>query len=303
MPFSPVDTTYQIIKETTAGTLPGSGTWLASGVDITGTLPNLEADTITSPVARPTRSVEGARRVNYRGEGAFALHLQQSLFIELLMSSVLSAAWASSVLKGGNVDQPFAVEEKIATSQYRRFLGNYGNNLSLNCDFNGNALLNVGFMGMSGVTATSASSIADGTPGTTQKQTGLDVGTVSIGALSGLVFNRAQLTIEQPRAVQGQFGAASAYGIGATGPRNVRLEVECYHADLAPYTAYLNSDTPVAASLTIGGAGTGYTFLLPAAVPETPKRANSDSAVMTRLAFVGVHDGTEATDIKITKLA
>lgn len=302
MPFSPVDTVYQIIKETTAGTLPGSGTWLSLPVDITGSLPNLEADTITSPIARPTRSSDGARRVNYRGEGAFALHLQQSSAIELLMSSVLSGAFATNVLKGSNSDQPFSVEEKIATSQYRRFLGNYGTNMSLTVDFNGNALLGFSYMGMSGVTATTASSITDGTAPVTTKLTGLDAGTITVGALSGLVFNRAVLTVDQPRAVQGQFGSASAYGIGATGPRAVRLELQCYHADLTPFTSYLTTDTPIAVSMTIGGASAGFTFLLPAAVPETPKRTNGDSAVMTTLAFVGTHDATEATDIKITKL-
>ncbi len=300
--FNPVDFQYSVIKETTPGTLPGAGSLLPLAVDSQATLPNVEADTIVSPVSRPSRSIEAARRVNYRDQGSFALHLMQDAGLELLISSVLSNVWTAGVIKGSNVDQPFSVEERIATAaQYRRFFGNYGTALNLNVNFNGNAELGIEFMGMSGVTATTATALSYGTVGTTQKQTGLDVGTLTIGALS-MVYKSAQLVVSQPREVQGRFGTASAYGIGASGPRDVRLTVTGYHEDLSAYTAFLASDTPVAATLTIGGAGNGFTFLLPRAVPGVPKGAKDPSAFLMQMELVGTYDNTEATDIKITKL-
>ena len=57
MTFSPVDTTYSVIKETTPGTIPGTGNLLSLPVDVNATTPQLQADTITSPVSRPQRSV------------------------------------------------------------------------------------------------------------------------------------------------------------------------------------------------------------------------------------------------------
>lgn len=80
------------------------------------------------------------------------------------------------------------------------------------------------------------------------------------------------------------------------------MSVTGYHEDLSAYTAFLSSDTPVAATLTIGTAGNGFTFLLPKAVPGIPKGAKDESAFLTTMELVGVFDSTEATDIKITKL-
>ncbi|MEA3537588.1 MAG: phage tail tube protein [Pseudomonadota bacterium] len=303
--INPVDIQYSLIKETVPGTLPGAGNLLKIPVDSTGTLFNVDVDDLTSPVSRPQGDIDGARRTNYRNAGNFALHLQQDAAIELLMSSALRAAWTAGVIKGSNVDQPFSIEEKLAAAQFKRYLGNYATMMELTCDFAGNALLRFDILGMTAQTATTASSLAYSEPGVAQKLTGLDVGTAEIAGYAGIIFKNAVLRVGQPREVQGRFGSASAYGIGASGPREVSLELTGYHEDLAPITALLGGagDTPLAATLTIGTAGNGFTFLLPKAVPSTPKQAKEPSAIVNTIALRGIYDATEGTAIKITKLS
>lgn len=302
--INPVDIQYSLIKETVPGTLPGSGSLLKIPVDTTGTLLNVETDNVRSPVSRPQGDIDGSRNTNFRNAGSFALHLQQDPAIELLMSSALRNTWTTGVIKGSNADQAFAIEEKLAAAQFKRYLGNYATSMELTCDFAGNALLKFDLLGMNMQTATTATALTYGEPGTAQKLTGLDVGTATIGGYSGIVFKNAVLRVGQPREVQGRFGTAAAYGIGASGPREVTLELTGYHEDLAIITALAGAsgDTPLAATLTIGGASNGFTFLLPRAVPSTPKQAKESSALVNTFALTGVYDPTEGTAIKVTKL-
>ncbi|MHB9879090.1 phage tail tube protein [Pacificimonas sp. ICDLI1SI03] len=302
MTITPTDIEYSVIKETTPGTLPGTGALLKLPVDTTATVPQFTSDMITSPVSRPNRSVEAYRRVNFRTEGNFGLHLAQNAALELLMSSVLSNAWASSVLKGGKIDQPFSFEEKLAADQFKRYLGCYGNSLQLQMDFNGNATLTIGWAGVGMTTAASATSLTSTPAATSKKLTGLDAGTVSIGGVPGLVFNRMSLSITQPRETQGQFGTPAAYGVGANGARDITMELRAYHGDLTPYQQFLTSDTPVAVTATVGSAGNGFTFALPAGVPESPQQEKGGSALMNVIRFRGQYDATADTDVSITKL-
>lgn len=299
---NPSDVTYSIIKETTAGTLPGTGTLL--GLDyIPGTMPVYRADGITSPTLKANRASAGSRRVNYRVEGGFNVHFCRDAAVELLLESALSGAWATNVLKASNADTSFSIEEKMiegAGSLYQRFLGCQVSSFSLSCPFDSNAEATFDIIGMDRDQETTASSLGSATAaGTKTKLTGLDVSNVTIAGLTA-TYTSLDLSVTHNRETQGQFGSAAARGIGTSGNREVTLTLKGYRADFTPES--IIGDDPIAVSFTMGSGVNGYTFSLPAAYGSLPENEMDASKALFTVTFTAAYDTTAATDFQITRL-
>lgn len=308
MSFNPSDTTFAIIKEVTAGTTPSTPAFLNLDF-VSGTAPMLQSNTVVSAVSKPSRAAASSRRTNYSVGGGIATELNRDAAVEALLEGALSGAWATNVLKAGKVDTNYTIEERKvdgATSLFQRFTGCQVSNMALTCDLSGIAGLTFDVIGMNRTTANVIVTGATYAAASVKpKLVGLDVSNVTIAGVAGLVFTSLNLTVGHNRETQGQFGSATARGVGTSGIRTTTLELTCYRESFAIETTLLAADTPVAVSFTIGAAtgGVGYTFTLPAAYVAIPKDSIDGSKSLVTLTFTASEDTVTGTDLQITRLA
>jgi hypothetical protein len=304
MAINPSDIQWAIIKETAAGTTPASPTFLTVPY-IPGDQLNYSADMVSSNVLQASRASDGARKAGFKVEGGIKTHFRRANFMDLLLESALSGAFATNVLKAGATDTSISFEKKWldgATPYYHRFTGCQVADMNLTCDASGNAEISFGVIGMGRSTATTA--IASSTytgPGAGTNLMGMDVGSFTVAGLTA-TFRSLELSVSHNREAQDQFGSAAARAVGTSGFRTVTLKATFYRNDLSADTLLATSDTPVAVSFSIGSTGTGYTFTLPAANYTVPMDADDASKALIEVTFTAKYDTTAATDFSITKL-
>lgn len=300
------DTTYAIIAEVVPGTVPATPAF--QRVDyVQGSQPTFTSDFVNSQVVRSNRAAAAGRKTNFRVEGSLQVEFCRDAAVELLLQSALSGTWTTNVLKGAATDTSLTIEERMveppSTVLFKRHTGCQVSSFALSVTAEGMSEATFDIIGMG---RTMAETIVTGAtytgPGSAQKLTGLDLTSVSVAGLTGLVATGARLTVSHDRSALTQFGTAQARGIATQGLRTVTLELDVYRGDNALETV-LTSDTPIAVSFTIGAGANGYTILLPAAVPALPSDDNGGPAVMTTLAFTGSLDSVTGTDVQITRLS
>lgn len=305
MAISPSDTKYSIIKEVTAGTTPATPTFIPFDY-IPGTQPNFSAQMVSSAVLKQNRASAGARKAAYKVDQGLKTQLRRGTHIDAFLESGLSGAFASSVLKASNVDSSYTIEKSVTdgtNTYYKRYTGCQVNSVGLSVQASGNAEINFTVLGM-GMSTGNAILTGATYPSvaTSTNLMGLDVSTLTIAGLTGVVANQLDLTVTHNREAQDQFGSPSARAIGTSGFRTVTLKVQFYRTDLSAETLMQNSDSPIAVSFTIGAAaGSGYTFLLPAANYTVPMDMTNNSKEMVEVTFTASFDATTGTDLQITK--
>jgi hypothetical protein len=301
--MNPSDTTYSLLKETTAGTTPSTGAWIPFPY-IPGDMPSFTADMVTSNVLQANRASAGARKAGFKVGGGLKTHFRRGNHVDALLESALSGAFATNVLKASNVDSSYSIEKKMieaGTPYYHRFGGCQVSDLSLSCDASGNAEISFGIIGMSRATATTVQGTTTyGTLAAAPNLMGLDVSAFTVAGLTA-TFRSLELSVSHNREAQDQFGQAAARGIGTSGFRTVQLKAQLYRTDLSADTLLANADTPIAVSFTIGGVGNGYVVSLPAANYDIPKDIEDNSKALIEINFTAAYDNTAATDLSITK--
>lgn len=302
--FNPSDNTYQIVKETVGGTTPATPAFLTIE-HIPGTMPELTANTVTSPTLQSSRASAGSRKTGYSVNGGLSVHFRRHTAIDLLLESALSGTFSTNVLKASNVDTSFTIQKSMkngaGTTDYKRFKGNQVASWTLTCAADGVAESTFDVIGMS--QDASAAAVAGATAGAVTSGVplvGLDVSAVTIAGVTG-VFNSLELSVTHEREAQTQFGSTASRGIGTSGFRTVQLTLTMYRDSISQTTA-LDGDTAVAVSFTIGSAANGYTITLPKANVDVPKDMEDGSKGLIQMVFMASYDTTTATDLSITKL-
>ena len=299
---SPSDRTFSLIRETTPGVLPSTGTLLPLDY-IPGTMPSFQSDMLTSPTLSASRASQGARRTAFRVEGGFRLHFCRDSAVETLLESALSGTWATNTLRAGATDTHISIEQRLiegAGSLYQRFLGCQVSGFTLDCTYDGIAEASFDIIGMTRQTATTASSLTYAAVGTKPKLAGLDVSSVTIAGLAGVEYVSLSLAVRHNREVQGQFGSASPRGIGTSGFRSVTLSLKFYRENFNPETVI--GDTGLNVQFTIGAGVNGYTIRLPRAIGSLPVDEDEGSKSLVSVDFTAAYDATEQTDLIITRL-
>lgn len=307
--YNPSDISFSLIKETTAGTIPGSGALLKFD-HVPGTAPAYTSDFIESPVLSAGRASGGNRKVNYRVEQGIKTHFCRDAAIELLLASALSGTWveagtvgdAGDTLKAGDTDSSLTIEKKVSgtTSLYSRYTGCQVSKFALTVEASGNAEASFDVMGMGRTTATTATSLTYSNASTKLKLAGPDVSSVTIAGLTGVQFRSLELSVEHNREAQDAFGSTAAVGIGTSGNRKVMLTLTFYRENFTPESV-LAGDAAVAVSFTIGSGAEGYTVTLPAATASVPSDEADGSKYLVKVEFSARRDATLGTDLQITR--
>jgi hypothetical protein len=308
MAINPSDTTYAIIAETVEGTTPATPAMLRMDF-IPGNTPTYVSDVLTSPTIKPNRASAGQRKLAFRVEGGLDVHFKRDAAIELLLPSALSSgAWAANVIKAGITDTSVTIEKKMldgTTPIYHRFRGCQVSKFQLDVSASEIAKASFDLIGLARDPA--ASTIITGAtyalPSATLPLTGLDMTSVSISGVSGLVARALTLSVEHDREGRDQFGQANPSSVGTSGFRKVTGNVQFYRtAALNSALATVETDTPNTISFTLGGVGTGYTFTLPAAYTALPADVEDNSKQLISVDFVAGFDNTAGTDLQVTRL-
>lgn len=299
---SPIDTTYSFVKETVSGTTPATPAFkyfdYESGSDLTYTGKMLD-----SSVMKQNRAKAGFRKAAFAVGGSLKTQFRRDTTVDMLLESLLSGTFTSNVLKGGNTDSTLTCEKfmKDATNMYYRYTGVSCVKFGLSVASDGNAEASFDFTGMGRTTSNAivpSATYTAATQGTLLA--GLDVGTITVGGLSA-TYTSLDLSIAQNRDPQFALGSANAIGLGCVAPREIKLTLKMYRKDLAAEGIFM-SDTPVAASITLGsGTGNIYTIALPAVVGTIPADEVNGSSALVSVDLMAGYDNTAQTDITITK--
>lgn len=303
---NPANDRYAIVGETVAGTTNATPAFLVVK-DTGSTAINSKANQVASAVLDDTRSGNGTRKTAYWSEGTIATELKRTPSSELLFSSVLSNAWVSNDLKGGNVDKSFTVEKRFTAtdgnSYFHRAAGCQVSKMTLSADTGSLATISYDLMGQqttSGTTIITGATYAE--PASTLTLGGIDLRNFSITGLATTPVSSVELSVERTIESLAEMGSTSSLGIATTGSRKVTLTVKLYKSNLSQELLFGKSDTPVAVSFDLGTGANGYKFSLPAATYDEPQDEKDGAKSLVTLVFTAMKDATAGTDIVITKL-
>lgn len=309
--YSPTDISFAVAKETVAGTTPANPAW--KKVDhIPGTSPVYTSDFTEASVVTAGRASAGASKTNFRVEGGIKTNFNADDAIDLFLQSAFAGEWTEAgetgegddILKASDKDTSLSVRKTIngAAPLVSRHTGIQVSKMTLTCEASGHAEIQFDFMGMGRVVGAPAVMAGETfqEASTTAKLTGKNV-SVSIGGLTGVQFRSFELTVEQTKEAFDTFGSTSAAGIGTNGNRKANLNLSFYRKDLQPETLF-GEDGTVPVTITVGAAGNGYSFTIPAATSSVPTDEEDGAKMLVSLEMTAKRDATAGTDIFATRL-
>lgn len=300
--FTPSSFEWAIAAETVPGTTNATPSFLRF-VHKEGDNINPAHDWYEVDVVRQNRASNGGRRTNISSTGSLSTVFQRGAANEaLLLAAIGAATWTSNVAKGGATETSFTVEKKLSGTSYQRSLGTMLTNWTLDATYEGGVENTIDLMGRQVTsTPTAVTGATYGAAPTTQFLSGREVTGVALGGLSGMTYTSLNLSIAQDRETIGGFGTNSALGVAAAGNRKISGSVTFHREDFTPET--LLGDAAVPFTFTVGSGANGLTFLLPAVYCKMPTDDTDGAKLYCTVEFEADWDATEATDIKITRLA
>lgn len=297
---SGADTRVAYVAESTFGTTPATPSFKALRVTSGGL--STSKQTLVSEELRGDQNVVDELQVGQDVEGSYPFELSYGSFDDWI-EAALGGSWTSNVLKNGQTARFFTVEEIIelgATDSYRRFAGCMINEFSLNVASRQRITGSFGVLGRQETLATaivSGATYAD--PSSEGIMTaGTSVGTVTVGALSGLCLTSLSLTVN--RNLRPRHCISDIYSHQMTyGSCDVTGQAEVYFESNAAYQAVLDHGS-AAISVTLGhDANKKYTIAIPKArwLDGAVRIGGKNDDIMVEMPFRGVLDTDHSIQI------
>lgn len=294
------DLSHSIVKEATFGVTP---TTTATRYELPAAADQeplaASATIIASNTKRPNRSSNGSRRGMEMVEGSVATRFVRHAFMDLLLENALCNAFATNVLKAGELDTSFSLITKLASDMYKTNAGCAVSGFSISATNNDEVSISFDMMGaLQNRSATDNPLAVSAVTGVTEF-IGSEVNTIT---LAGQTLAIAELTFSTQlnKTRRGTLGSNASLAYGVEGTRETTLTVKAYRESFAVDTAI--TGLAQACSFRIGGVGTGYSFEMPAAFGDIPKDSIGDGSVYVDLTFTAGYDATAGTSLVITKL-
>ncbi len=286
------------VAETVFGTTPATpNTQLIEYVSFSGAL---DTPLLTDPSVRPDRQISYARRGNESVTADLEVVMCADNF-DTFLEAALQGTWATNVLKVGNTQRSFAIEEGFTDiNQYHTFNGCVINTLSMEVTTDNMVTASFGFIGAT-ETAFSGTSIDTTPTAITAKPKFYHVGGtfqeggVSVGFLSAISFE-----LNNNLTPTNALGASGVRSI-TSGQSSITGSVTALFEDAVAYNKFKNNvDSSLQFALS-DGTDT-MTFLFPK-VKYTGGRIQGDGngPVVVELDFTAIVDPVEATSLKITR--
>lgn len=299
---NPADTLFSVVRETVAGTVPATPAFKTFDA-LSSSGFTYETPMITSDALKANRGIANNRRGPGSATGTLAGEFRRDTTNDMLIEGAIGGAFSSDVATAGATDFYHTVEKKMvegAAPMYFRYSGCLVNSMSLSIDPKNKGEISFALTGMSETKGTAIVTGATyGAPTQGVMLIGTDVGSINLGGATAQ-YASLEFSVETNREAQFALFNPSAIGIGTGANRSVKLTVKAYRRSLALDTL-LASDTPVAVEFSIGAAGTGYKFSMPAMVASAPKDEVSGNSALVSIELMAQNDAT-GVDLKVTRL-
>lgn len=307
--INPSDVTYYLVPETTAGTVPASGNRfeIPSAADLN--LPAFTANEIASNTKRPGRAGNGMRRGMVTGTGSVETRLQSAPVINTLMESALSGKFTGTgtkTLKAGLTDSTFTILSLLQGGAAGAALmeaasGTMASSMKISATQGGEVNVAFDYLATVQTQLTSDSTLTvSAVPSTAYEYAGADVSAVTVAGNSAIQFTELGLDVTQDRVARGKLGTNQPIGIGTNGVRTVKLTLKAYRESFA--VDALLTGLAQSFSFSIGTAGNGYSFSIPAGYASIPTTEFDSESAFVNIEVTAAYDATQGTDLVVTQL-
>ena len=289
------------VAESSYGTTPSTPSY--TPLPHTGTTLAMTKDAIESEKLRGDRQVEDFRHGNKSIGGDVTAELEYGAFDDLI-EAALCGTWTTDVLKAGTTRRSFTLERSFAdlsTQEYHRYTGCEVNSLALSVAPNSMVTLTLGWIGKD--LTLNTTKVTGSTYAADAGETPFDsfTGSISEGGSTIATVTALEMTLEN--GIEPLFSVGSATtNRPAIGKSRVTGTLTTYFESKALYSKFID-ETSSSISLTLTDLdGNDYT------IDMSNVKYNSgqpdvagEGAVTVAMDFVALYDGTDSSNIKITR--
>lgn len=296
-----------IIAEATAGTTPATPAF-----QILRTI-SAEGMINRPKVKSNERRSDGRTAQVYKGlagvSAQLSVELSDDVGLDMLLSSLMSGAWAADVLKDARTPGPLTLEitdETGGTDSFQRLRGMHVSSLGLTLVPGQAIVANIGLIGMDGSYDTAIIAGATYTAaGTELVICGTDFTLTDFFGITSPQVARLTLNINaQMRQRHALNSSVAPYPMGiGLGQLEVSGEVECFCQDNTVVALDIG-DTQNDLQFTAGvSANKKYSFDMLTCAVTGHKRADggNNGDIMDTISFLALHDAGDASQLKITR--
>lgn len=289
------------IAEVTYGTTPATPAF--KNLPHTGTTLNVSKDAIESEKLRGDRQVEDFRHGNKSVAGDVSAELEYGSFDDIL-EAVLCGTWTTNVLKAGTTRRSFTLERKfgdLATPEYHRYTGCEFNTFSLSVSPNAMVSATFGVVGQNLTLDTAIVAGATYLPDAGNVPFDSFTGSILEGGASIATVTAIELSLEN--------GLEPLFSIGSQvtnrpsiGKSRATGTLTTYFESKTLYEKFLN-ETSSSITLTLSdGAGNDYIIDMSNVKYNSGQPdVSGEGAVTVAMEFVALYDGTDSSQIVITR--
>lgn len=289
------------VAEVTYGTTPATPAF--KPFPHTGTNLAMTKDGLESEKLRGDRQVEDFRHGNQSIGGDISAELEYGSLDDILQA-VLCGTWTTDVLKSGVTRRSFTIERKfadLATPEFHRYTGCEFNTFALSVSPNAIVTATFGVIGKGLTLATSA--VAGSTYAAASDVQPFDsfTGSITEGGSPIAVVTSIEMTLEN--------GLEPLFAVGSVttnrpsiGKSRLTGTMTTYFESKTLYEKFINETSSSIVLTLVDLAGNEYEIDLPNVKYNSGQPdVSGEGAVTVSMDFVALYDGTDASQIVITR--
>lgn len=291
------------VAETTYGSTPATPSF--TPLPHTGTTLAVTKDAIESEKIRGDRQVEDFRHGNKTVGGDISAELEYAAFDDLL-EAVLCGTWATDVLKAGTTRRSFTIQRKfgdLAVPEYHTYTGCEFNTLALSVSPNAMVGTTFGVIGKD---------LSLGTTAITGSTFGSDVGNSPFDSFTGSITEGGS-SIATVTAIELNLenGIEPLFSVGSQttnrpsiGRSRASGTLTTYFESKTLYQKFLNETSSSIVLTLTDPDGNSYAIDLPNVKYNSGQPdVSGEGAITIAMEFVALYDGTDDSQIVITRTA
>lgn len=293
--------TIHYVPEVTYGTTPAAPAF--KPFPHTGTNLAMTKDGLESEKLRGDRQVEDFRHGNQSISGDITSELEYGDLDDILQA-VLCGTWTADVLKAGVTRRSFTIERKfadLATPEFHRYTGSEFNTFALSVSPNAIVSATFGVIGKGLTLATTA--IASSTYAAPSNVQPFDsfTGSINEGGSPIAVVTSIEMTLEN--------GLEPLFAVGSKttnrpsiGKSRLTGTMTTYFESKTLYEKFINETSSSIVLTLVDLAGNEYEIDLPNVKYNSGQPdVSGEGAVTVSMDFIALYDGTDASQIVITR--
>ena len=299
-------TSVRYIPEVTFGTTPAVTAANIFELRNKGCTLGISKDSVTSNELRSDRQITDLRHGNIKVGGNLPIEFSFKEY-DAFLEAALFGTWNSNVLKSNKVIKSFTMERlfsDLAVPQYLQFTGVMVDGLTLDIKPNDMVTGQFTLVGVTGALS-STSLLTTGSPTASQTFSPYDsfTGAIKEGSSTISIVTSLSLDIKNNITPAYVIGQKSAGALPA-GRSKITGSLTCFFNNTTMLNKFLN-ESESSLEFTLGdGIDDSYTFLVPRIKYTSGQPdVNGEGQIELTMAWEGLYDATEGTNLKITRTA